>query len=134
MVEKNVCNRFLKFWFFGHFWANFWPKMAKNAKNGRKLAQKWPNNQNFKNLLQTFFLTIFYSNLAKFQVPRAIFAHSIKENVISRYRDFKLRDPFLAKIGLIFLNISRNWVCTRYSWVLNDTNHGDTWKTIKNQV
>ena len=53
------------------------------------------------------------------------------KNMISRYRDFKSRDPFLAEIGLVLLNISQNWVCIRYFWVLNDTNHGDTWKPSK---
>ena len=111
--------------------------MAKNVqkcKKWPKIGPKMAKNQNFKNLLQTFFLTIFYSNLAKFQVPRAIFAHSIKESVISRYRNFKLRDPFFMKIGLILLDISRNGVCTRYFGGWNNTNHGDTWKTIKKSV
>ena len=80
----------------------------------------------FQKSVVNIFFNDFYSNLAKFQVPWAVFAHSIKENVISRYRNFKLWNPFLAKIGLILLNISQNWVCTRYFWVLNDTNHGDT--------
>ena len=73
------------------------------------------------------FLTIFYSNLTKYQVPRSIFAHSIKENVISRYRDFNLRDPFWAKIGLFSLIISQNPKNFTYFVVQNKT-----WRYMKN--
>ena len=55
MDKKKRLQQIFEILIFGHFWANLRPKMAKNAKIGQKLAQKWPKNQNFKNLLQTFF-------------------------------------------------------------------------------
>ena len=48
------------------------------------------------------------------------------ENVFLRYRDFKLRDPFLAKIGPFLPNNFENPKNIRYFEVLYDINHGDT--------
>ena len=78
-----------------------------------------------KSIIATFFPTIFRQNLAKFQLSSMFLSQVLFENVFLRYRDFKFRDPFLAKMCPFLLNISENLKKIRYFGVLHDINYGD---------
>ena len=58
MIKKIVATDFWDF----DFLAIFGPILAFLAIFGQKLTPKWPKNQNFQNLLLTFFSSILYSN------------------------------------------------------------------------
>ena len=68
----------------------------------------------------------FFSNLAKFQLCSIFLSWLLFKNVILRYRDFKARDPFLAKIGLFSADIFINIQSIQFSLVFYGLVHGDT--------
>ena len=80
----------------------------------------------FDLILKKMGYVCFKIELAKFQLSSTFLSQVIIENVFLRYRDFKLRDPFLAKIDPFLPNIFKNPKNIRYFGVWCDINHRDT--------
>ena len=129
--QKIASIHFFNFWVSTSFLTPYPDFLHIFAVKVSKMRLKLKNS---KKWILAIFRPHLFSNLAKFQLYSSITAKVDSKNVFLRYRDFKLWDPFLAKFGPFSRNISKYPKNIGYFWVLNDTNHGDTWKTIKNQV